>query len=88
MNATNQTLSTTSAHDAVTAAYAAVSAIQTMPPAQQVAGAAVLFVALCEVLNLDRSEVMNKAQRMTLVADSYYTTTVRSLREYIKQEIK
>jgi len=87
MNSVLDKLSFTNPHDAVTAAYQQVSATQTMAPNLQVAGAAVLFINLCEGLGLNPSEVINKAQRLTTDADTFYTTTIRALREYIKQEI-
>lgn len=88
MNTVLDNLSFTNPHDAVTAAYAQVSATQTMAPHLQVAGAAVLFTNLCAGLDLNPSEVINKAQRLTADADTFYTTTIRALREYIKQEIR
>lgn len=73
---------------AVEAAYAAVSAVQTMAPAKQVMGAAVLFSVLCEELKLDASELINKAQRVAKDADGFFTREMKALRDYVKGELK
>ena len=73
---------------AVEAAYAAVSALQAMPPAKQVMGAAVLFSVLCEELKLDPSELINKAQRVAKDADGFFTREMKALRDYVKGELK
>jgi hypothetical protein len=76
------------AHDAVTSAYAAVSAVQDMTPARQVAGVALLFVAMCEVAGLDPSQLINASKRRLATEDDDYThTEVAGLRAYIKEEI-
>jgi hypothetical protein len=73
---------------AVEAAYAAVSAVQAMPKAKQVAGVAVLFAVICEELKLDPSELINKAQRMSKDADGFFTREMKALRDYVQGELK
>lgn len=74
-------------HVAVDTAYAQVSAVQDRPAAAQVAGAATLFLTMCEVLKLDVSEVLNKASRMARDDDYFYQQEIRALRAYIKGEL-
>lgn len=73
---------------AVEAAYAAVSAVQTMPKHKQVAGIAVLFTVICEELKLSPSELINKASRIAKDADTFYTRETKALRDYVQGELK
>ena len=75
--------------DAVDAAYKAVSAIQELPPAQQVAGAALLLRTFCEMAGLDLSEVLHQASRMAHDAqqDGFRRRELSALRDYVKGEI-
>ncbi len=70
------------------ASYALISAAQDHPPAQQVAGIAVLFRLVCDQLGLDISEELGRAQRIEKDADSHYAEHVRALKAYINNEIK
>lgn len=86
MSAKNE-LAVTNARDAVTAAYQAVSTLQDFKPAQQVAGVSILFHIIAEQLGLSPSELLNKAERMTADADTYYSREVKALRDYVRGEL-
>jgi hypothetical protein len=75
-------------HAALQAAYLCIDSLQQFPAEQQIAGAAVLFNSLCEVLRLCPSELINKAQRMTKDADGFYTREAKAMTEYVKSELK
>lgn len=69
-------------------AYEAVSAVQHRTPGEQVAGIALLFKVMSERSGVSVSELLDKVARMEHDADTYYTTHIASLREYVKQEIR
>ena len=72
---------------AVTAAYQAVSSLQDFPPHEQLAGVSLLFHMMTQNTNTDVSQLLNASQRIAGDADSNYTTTIRALREYVRQEL-
>lgn len=69
-------------------AYAALSGAQDAAPADQVLGAAVLFLTFCEELKLDPSDMLVRAGKIRRDADNHYFANVRALREFIRNEIK
>lgn len=75
-------------HAATTGAFAALDGIQVMPPEQQVAGTAMLFVAMADELGLDPSELIDQARRRMKDDDTFAQTEVKSLRAYIQGELK
>lgn len=77
-----------SAHSTLKTAYAAVTAAQDSPPGEQVMSFAVLLLQACEVLRLDPSEMLDKAQRVVRHAQDNYSLELRSLQRYIKEELK
>ena len=72
---------------AVTAAYQAVSSLQDFPPHEQLAGIALLLHVMALNTNTDVSQLLQASQRIAGDADSNYTTTIRALREYVRQEL-
>jgi len=84
----NDKLNSIKAGMAVQAAFQAVDAIQQFPSHQQVAGVAVLFTAITDGLGVCPSELIDKGQRISKDADTYFTREVKALREYIKGELK
>lgn len=85
---TRSNLAATNASDAVTAAYTQISAVQDLPAAQQVAGAALLFHSICENLQVSPHELLNKAMRMEKDADTFFQREAKALREYVKGELR
>jgi hypothetical protein len=77
-----------SASQAVQGAYAAISAVQHMTPAEQVAGISLLFAEMSQQLALDPSAITNQASRRATDADTYYAREVKALREYLNKEIR
>lgn len=73
--------------NAVQAAYAAVTAIQHLPAEEQVAGVALLFNTIVTELNLSPLTLIGAAARRAKDADSYYTTEIRALRAYVRDEL-
>lgn len=73
---------------AVRAAYTALDGVQSLPPHLQVVGVAVLFRELCIQLNLDISQVLNAAERISHDATSNYSEHLSALHLYIKNELK
>lgn len=67
-------------------AYAAVSAAQDSPKPQQVMGLVVLFYELCIRLQLDPSEMLDKARRLVRHAEDHHSLELEALRNYIKEE--
>lgn len=76
------------ADKATQVAYAAVSAIQTFEPAEQVAGAALLLSVITSQLNIHPGELLNKAKRWENDADTYYQREIKALRDYTNGELK
>lgn len=76
------------AHPTVQTAYAALSGAQDSPPAMQVMGIALLFHELCRELRLDPGEMLDKARRMRRHAEDHYSLELRSLTNYIRNELK
>lgn len=76
-----------SSHRAVMSAYAALDSIQGLPPAEQVAGAAVLFTALCDRLALDPSQLIDASRRRLKDDDNFVRVEVRALYEYVAKEL-
>jgi hypothetical protein len=81
-------LPTVNALKVLECAYAGLSALQSYTPAEQAAAVAVLFTEIASRIGISVSELIDKAERMAQHADTNYTTTLRSLREYIKQELR
>jgi hypothetical protein len=81
-------LNTTNADEATTAAYAAISALQSFPAATQVAGAVLLTHIIAQTLRMTPSELFNKAARMEKDADTYYQRRIKALRDYCNGELR
>jgi hypothetical protein len=75
------------ARDTVQTAYAALSGAQEAPPAQQVMGYAVLFYEVCQALQLDPSEMLDKARRLHRIAQDHYSVELGALQTYMKKEL-
>lgn len=73
---------------ALHAAFTALDGVQMLEPHMQVIGLSVLFREMCVRLNLDVSQVLNAAERISRDADSHYTLHLRALHAYIDNEIK
>jgi hypothetical protein len=73
---------------AVTAAYQAVSSLQDFPPHEQLAGVSLLLYMMAHNTNSDISQLLNASERIAVDADSNYTTTIRALREYVRDQLK
>jgi len=73
---------------AVHAAYAALDGAQSLPKSLQVAGIAVLFHEVCDVLQLDPSQLLDMARRVRRDAELNYSLEAKALRDYIQHEIK
>ncbi len=81
-------LTTVNPFQTLRASYAFISAAQDHPPAQQVAGMAVLFRLICAQLGLNVSEELHRAERIEKDADTHYAEHVRALKAYITNELK
>lgn len=81
-------LNSVNAHHTLKTAYAAVSAAQDAPPGEQAMGFAVLFWQMCLMKRLDPSEMLDKARRVSRHAQDNLSLELKSLQEYIRQEIK
>lgn len=73
---------------ALAAAFTALDGVQSLPPHMQVIGVAVLFREMCIRLNLDKSQVLNAAERIAHDADSHFSHHLSALHAYIDNEIK
>ena len=80
-------LSMVNARDTIQVAYAALSGAQSTPAPLQVMAFAVLFNETCRELQLDPSEMLDKAQRVQRHAADFYSNELRALRMYIAQEL-
>lgn len=87
MSLSKDKLHMVNAWSAVRTAYAAVNATQNEPAPEQVAAHAILFLALCRVLNIDPSQLIESAERMTATARMHYSLELRALEQYIAEEI-
>lgn len=76
------------AHPTIQSAYAALSGAQDSLPAMQVMGFAVLFNEVCKALNLDPSEMLDKARRVARHSEDHFSLEIGALRQYIHTELK
>ena len=83
----NPSTSTTAA-DAVRAAFLAISAIQSEPKGTQVAAIFLIAEVMKTQLGLDISELFNQAQRRYDFYDTYYKREAQALTDYINGEIR
>lgn len=74
------------AHPTIQTAYAALSGAQDSPAAMQVMGIAVLFHEVCMSLQLDPSEMLDKARRVRRHAEDHYSIELRAFSQYIQEE--
>jgi hypothetical protein len=75
------------AHSTIQTAYAALSGAQDSPAPMQVMGLAVLFHEVCRNLRLDPGEMLDKARRVCRHAEDHYSLELRSLHNYIREEL-
>lgn len=85
---TKDQINTAAPRESVECAYFIASQLQGRTAANQVLGVAILLLALAEQIGLDKSQLLNQAERITTDADTYYTREVKALRDYIKGELK
>lgn len=84
----NDRINSVPALAAVQAAYAAVTAVQHLTAEEQVAGIALLFFEMVRGTGISpMGNLMSASLRRSSDADSYYTTEIRALRAYIKDEL-
>jgi hypothetical protein len=81
-------LNMVNARETIQTAYAALSGAQDHPKAQQLMAYAVLFNEACQALRLDPSEMLDKARRVHRHAIDHYSLELRSLHNYIQQELR
>lgn len=68
-------------------AFASLDSIQTERPEDQVAGVAVLFLAMCEGLGLDINQVLDATSRRMNHDDTFFKREIKALRDYVKGEL-
>lgn len=81
-------LNSVPAHPTIQTAYASLSAAQDSPAPMQAMGIALLFHEMCEVVGLDKGEMLDKARRCARVAQDHFSIELQALREYIHKELK
>lgn len=81
-------LNSTKPHHALESAFTVLDAVQSLPQHQRVLGVTLLFHLLCEQLRLDKSEMLNKAERIAHDANSNYFDHIHAVRAYIDNELK
>ena len=84
----NDSRSSVKPFPALHAAFTVLDGAQTLAPHLQVIGVAVLFREMCLRLNLEISQVLNAAERMSHDADSNYSHHLGALHAYIDNEVK
>lgn len=67
-------------------AFLVLDSVQHLPAHRQVAGVTLLFKLLAEGLRLDKSQLLDAADRMAHDADSHYFHHIHAVREYIARE--
>jgi hypothetical protein len=85
--ASNQ-LPQVSAPAAVEAAFMAVSAVQTMPAGQQVAGVFLLARVMAQQLGLDVSNLFQQSDRRLKDANTYFKREAQALSDYVNGELQ
>lgn len=85
MNIADQ-LACASARTSQRAAFAALDKLQDFPPAEQVAGAALLFAMLVRHFNVDVRDVLAQTDRR--IADALNDPQLRAIRQYLGEEIR
>jgi hypothetical protein len=80
---------------AARAAFRALDSLQTLPPAEQVAGAAVLLWLVAARFHIPVSELMTQTERRILDSLSEAVTgmeapgsTVRAIKQYLQEEVR
>lgn len=69
-------------------AFLVLDALQTVPTHRQVAGVTLLFKLMAEGLGLDKSQLLDAADRMAHDADSKYFEHIHAVRRYITNELR
>lgn len=72
---------------AVQAAFAQLSSTQHLTPAEQLAGAALLLREMAVNSGIPVSELLNKAERIAVDADTFFHRELKALRDYVKGEL-
>lgn len=72
---------------AALAAFAAISKTQGVQPGAQVMGLAIALVCICESANVNLSDVIGKAVRMTDAADGPFVPQIQAIRDYAVGEL-
>jgi hypothetical protein len=83
----NDALTSVSAPRAAQVAFGIIDGLQAVPPAEQVAGAAMLFQALLRRYRLNPREVLPASGRRLEDALTLNTPQTYALREYLNKEI-
>jgi hypothetical protein len=69
-------------------AFAALDGVQVaFRPEEQVAGIAVLFVAFCDGLGIDHSQLIDATRRRMNHDDTFFKRELKALRDYIQGEL-
>lgn len=74
------------AETAVRSAFAALNGIQSDPFAHRVAGISLLFTQMCDVLNLDPSQLIDASRRRAKHDDTFFKREVKALTDYFQNE--
>lgn len=81
-------MSTVRAAQAVQSAYAQISSVQHLTPAEQVSGAAILFRVISMNTGIPVDQLLDTAARMEKDADTFYQRETKALRDYVQGELK
>jgi hypothetical protein len=84
---TKDQLNSINAYRAVEVAYDTVSHLQQYQAHEQVAGLAVLMHVMADRTGVSVSELMSKAERIELDADTFFRRELKALRDYVDKEI-
>jgi hypothetical protein len=78
-------LNSVSVRKAQHAAFRILDQMQDLPPAEQVAGAAMMFSLLCKHFNVDPREAHAQADRR--IADALKDPQLRAIKQYLREDL-
>lgn len=68
-------------------AFSVISRVQNFTPGEQLLGAAVALVAMCESANINLGDVIARARNVMADTEAAHTSHVQAIRDYAANEI-
>jgi hypothetical protein len=81
-------LNSTAAHQVAVVGFRVIDSLQDHPREMQLNALAVLYKLITEEFGLKHNDLLTRADLIIADADMYYSTEIKALRDYIREELK